>query len=160
MSNHQLRIVLKPLQRANVSKSHPKGPYKPKKLFRQWSQQDMNDAYNDVRGGFLTISKASRVYDVPRKTLSDRIHGNVDLHAKMGPSTALSTEEEASLVRYIEYMAGRGFPLTVDQACAFAWAIAKEAGKAHVFTENGPSEMWWRCFKGDILTFVSVVLIC
>ena len=106
--SHQVRIVLK-------DRTTPK-----KGVLRQGSSQNMIDAYNDVIEGTFTISKAARVYQVPRKTLSDRVNGNVAVDCRMGPSTALSKEEEESLVKYIEYMASRGFPLTVDQISSYA----------------------------------------
>ena len=144
--SQQLRVKLPATTRRKTAGSS-RSRHNDKPILRQWSQQDMNDAYNDVVGGYMNISKAARTYNVPRKTLSDRVHNNVSLDAQMGAPTALSTEEETSLVKYVEYMAGRGFPLTVDQLCSFAFAIAKSAGKSDVFSESGPSQMWWRGFK-------------
>lgn len=80
-------------------------------------------------------------------TLSDRIAGKVPLVAKMGVQTALTTEEESALVNYIDYMANRGFPLSIPQVLGFAWYIAKEKGKGDSFQKTGPSRKWWRGFK-------------
>ena len=42
-------------------------------------------------------------------------------------------------------MAGRAFPLTVQQIKMFAWCIDKKG--ENKFTENGPSKNWWIGFK-------------
>ena len=62
--------------------------------------------------------------------------------------TALTSEEESSLVRYLLYMAERGFHLTRTMTKAFAWAIAKRSGNDCRFSKNyGPSEHWWQLFR-------------
>ncbi|VDI05778.1 Hypothetical predicted protein [Mytilus galloprovincialis] len=121
---------------------------KPKKLC-QWNQEDMSKAYKAAKLGQMSIAQASKTYNVPRMTLSDRVKGKVAMDAKMGASTVLTSEDEISLVNYIEYMAQRGFPLSVSQVIGFAWCIAKEHPGARVFNESGPTEKWWRGFKKD-----------
>ncbi|VDI43001.1 Hypothetical predicted protein [Mytilus galloprovincialis] len=99
---------------------------KPKKLC-QWNQEDMSEAYKAAKLGQMSIAQASKTYNVPRMTLSDRVKGKVAMNAKMGASTVLTSEDEISLVNYIEYMAQRGFPLSVSQVIGFAWCIAQES---------------------------------
>ena len=119
---------------------------KPKKLC-QWNQEDMSKAYKAAKLGQMSIAQASKTYNVPRMTLSDRVKGKVAMDAQMGASTVLTSKDEISLVNYIEYMAQRGFPLSVSQVIGFAWCIAKEHPGARVFNESGPTEKWWRGFK-------------
>ncbi|VDI39220.1 Hypothetical predicted protein [Mytilus galloprovincialis] len=69
------------------------------------------------------------------------------MDVKIGSSTVLTSEDEISLVNYIEYMAQRGFPLSVSQVIGFARCIAKEHPGARVFNEPGATEKWWRGFK-------------
>ena len=114
---------------------------------RTWKYEDMKNAYHAAKYGGMSVSKASRMYNVPRMTLSDRVKGHVSLDATMGAATALDESEEEALVNYISYMAHRGFPLNVSQVCGYAWCIAKEHNKARVFSEKGPSGKWWRGFK-------------
>ena len=85
---------------------------------------------------------------LPRKTLDDRIRGNVSHGKKPGRTTILTPEEEESLTQYLLYMAERGFPLTRMMVKAFAWAIAKCSGNDARFSpEQGPSEHWWQLFR-------------
>ena len=75
-----------------------------------------------------TVSAATRQFDVPRKTLNDWVKGRVQRGTNPGSSTALTFEEEKALASYLLYMAERGFPLTVNMAEAFAWAISFRSG--------------------------------
>ena len=94
------------------------------------------------------VSASSRVFKVPRKTLDDRIRGNVSHGKKPGRTTILTPEEEESLTQYLLYMAERGFPLTRTMVKAFAWAIAKHSGNDARFSpEQGPSEHWWQLYR-------------
>lgn len=118
-----------------------------KRALRKRSEHDMYEAYKAVKGGKLSISAAAKRVSVPRMSLSDRVSGKVKLRAKMGPSTALTLDEDTSLVHYIEYMAKRGFPLSITQILGYAFCIAKERGKGDIFKKSGPSKKWWRGFK-------------
>ena len=71
-----------------------------------------------------SVSEASRQFNVPRKTLDDRVKGRVTHGGKPGPSTALTAEEETASVFYLLYMAEKELPLTVKMAQALAWAVS------------------------------------
>ena len=58
----------------------------------------------------MTVSGAAKQFQVPRKTLDDRIKGRVEHGSRPGPPTALSAEEEGALAAYLLYMAKHGFP--------------------------------------------------
>ena len=99
---------------------------------RTWDQEAMSAAYKDVMDDGERVSTAASRFGVPRKSLDDRVKGNVDLDCKMGNETALSGDEEHSIFNYIEYMARRGFPLSMSQILSTAAAIAKEKECAYV----------------------------
>lgn len=75
---------------------------------RQWSNESMLTAMNDVNEGKLTTYAAAKKYDIPRRTLDDRLKGRVKHGTNPGPSTVLTSEEEAGLVAYLLYMAKHG----------------------------------------------------
>ena len=84
-----------------------------------------------------TISAVAKMFNVPQKTLDDRVKGRVKYGSKPGVSTALTFVEEKSLVNYLLNMAAeRGFPLTRTIVKAFALAIAKPSGCAYQFNEE------------------------
>ena len=93
----------------------------------------------------ISISGAARQFQVPQKTLDDRMKGRVQHGAKSCPSTALTAEEEGALASYLLYMAEHGFPLTIKMARVFAWAVSLRAGtQARFNNETGPRKHWWR----------------
>ena len=96
----------------------------------------------------ISVSGAARQFQVPPKTLDDCVKGHVQHGAKPGPGTALTVEEEGALASYLLYMAERGFPLTINMARAFAWAVSLRAGtQARFNNETGPGKNWWRGFR-------------
>ena len=94
----------------------------------------------------MSVSAAAREFNVPRKTLSDKI--NIKHLLPPGRRTALNAEEEAALVNYINFMAARAFPLTIPLIKSFAWAIAKRSGEEERFNiDDGPGKTWWQKFR-------------
>ena len=79
--------------------------------------------------------------------LSDRMLGKVSLKATTGHPLSLTSEEEASIVSYVEYMHERRFPITRSQVISLAWAVDLKRESGRAFGENGPSLNWWRGFR-------------
>jgi len=120
---------------------------KKKRKLLQWTAENMSKAIEAVKTGRLSTYAASKQFHVPRMTLSDRVDGRVKIDAKMGKQTYLSADDELSLCHYIDYMAKRGFPLSITDVKGFAFSIAKERGHADTFEKDGPGRKWWRGFK-------------
>ena len=118
----------------------------PPKKRKLWQDSDMLAAMEKVEEG-VPVSAAARMFNVPRRTLDDRMKGHVSHGTLPGPSTVLSKEQEDALMTYLVYMAEHGFPLTRKMVMAFAWAIALRSGASERFSQNGPSNHWWLNFK-------------
>ena len=119
-----------------------------KRCRKLWKDEEMINAMEAVSKKELTVSKAARVYRVPRKTLDDQVKGHILHGTKPGRDTVLTAEEESSLCNYLVYMAERAFPLTRHMVMAFAWAVALRSGKAKRFNpELGPGDHWWSNFR-------------
>ena len=115
---------------------------------KMWNEESMVAAMEAVETNKMSVTAAAATFNVPRKTLDDRVKGRVKHGTKPGPTTALTLEEENALVSYLVYMANRGFPLTRTMVKAFAWAIAKRSGNDGRFNqEYGPGEHWWANFR-------------
>ena len=83
---------------------------------RQRSQETMNEALRAVRGWLMGVTLASRDFNIPWNTLTDRIKHKVrDDCGQIGRNTALTAAQDDLLCKFIEYMAGRGFPLPNHQ---------------------------------------------
>ena len=62
----------------------------------------------------LNITRASKMYNVPRSTLRDRIAGCLPKTEVRNARHNLTLTEEETLVRYILDLDSRGFPLRID----------------------------------------------
>ena len=119
-----------------------------KKKRKQWKDNDMRSAMSAVNNKEMTIYAAAASFNVPRKTLDDRIKGLVCHGTNPGPSTALTFEQENALESYLFYMAEHGYPLTRTMVKAYGWAIAKRSGSGDRFNEEfGPGVKWWANLK-------------
>ena len=114
----------------------------------QWQPADMERALEACREQGMKTAQAAREFSVPRKTLADRLSNKVNDSVRgAGSSTFLTPEEELSLCNFISFMAKRAFPLSIQQIINYAWCIDKKSGKNR-FGSSGPSETWWKGFKG------------
>lgn len=98
-----------------------------------YSEEQMLAALEDVRKG-MAVSTASKIYNVPRSTLSDKYHGRSPVERKMGPESVLSNEDEKLLIQWIFDVAKYGFPV-------------KELKKSTSFTNGRPGRGWYDAFR-------------
>lgn len=112
---------------------------------KAYTDETLRSAIESINIGERNATQAARFYGIPRQTLVDKISNKHE--GKYGGKTALSIEDENALVGYVLYMASIGNPLTVSDVKVFAWSIGKRSSNPTCFTENGPSEKWWRGFK-------------
>ena len=98
-----------------------------KRLREKWSDDSMLAAMEAVRTSKMSISVAANRFNVPRKTLDDRLKGRVQHGTHPGVSTVLTVQEENSLVNYLLHMAQCGFLLTRTMVKAYAWSISDES---------------------------------
>ena len=69
---------------------------KQKVIRLQWNPDDLEAAMRAVQEG-TTVSAAAKKFQVPRKTLDDRVKGRVQHGKNAGPATALTVEEKSAL---------------------------------------------------------------
>ena len=74
--------------------------------------QKIVNAMEAVESGTMNVTEASKVFDIARKTLTDKIMGK---YTKVGGGrkTKLTEDEEKILVDYCMFMAKCSHPLTV-----------------------------------------------
>ena len=113
---------------------------------RTWDPEAMQKALVDVRENGMKKGTAARIHGVPRKTLNDRLENKVKDDCRLGKPTHLTMSQEDNLCRYVEYMAQRGFPLSVNQVLMYAWCMDRMSG-TNKFGAKGPCYGWWLWFK-------------
>ena len=93
-----------------------------KQARKKWNEESMVAVAVEMNKMSITAATAA-TFDVPRKTLDDRVKGRVKHGVKPGPNTVFTLEKGNAFVLYLVHMANCGFPLTCTMVKAFAWAI-------------------------------------
>ncbi|KAI5638887.1 DDE superfamily endonuclease domain-containing protein [Phthorimaea operculella] len=112
---------------------------------KNYTPLQMAKAIEAVKGG-EKISTAANKYGVPRITLYDKISGKTPVECSMGPSTYLSTEEEAILEKWILDMAEKHIPITRDELLDSVQRIIADQKRKTPFTDNRPGRKWYNLF--------------
>ena len=113
----------------------------------KYDLQKIVNAMEAIESGTVNVTKASKLFGIPRQTLSDRVKGK---YSKVGGGrkTELTENEEKILVDYCMFMVKCSHPLTVSIIKGFAWGIVKKSNRPSRFSPtDGPSWKWWRGFK-------------
>ena len=87
---------------------------------KQWDPESMHLAVDMCLNGECSIYAAAKQFHVPRTTLTQRVHGKGERNALTGRPTALTVQEEQSLVNYVKYMHQIRFPVDRSQIISIA----------------------------------------
>ena len=55
---------------------------KSKNIYKKYDDSVLKQAVEAVKGGALSLRQASKQFQVPKSTLSDRLNGKIDMDAK------------------------------------------------------------------------------
>jgi len=130
--------------RVYVSRSNsrvvPEASHRPPK-YKQWSEEQMSQAYSSVINNGLSVRRAALEYDVPRATLGDRVSGKVLAGSKSGKQRYLDDDEEEELVRFLINYARIGYPRSRLEVLAIVQRIC-DSKQIDTFISHG----WWERF--------------
>ena len=118
---------------------------KPRGKTREWTEEQMERAMQDVTNGVLGVRRAALEYQVPRSTLSDRVTGKVYPGAAPGPPKYLGEEEEEELIKWIAGCAEIGYAKSVREIRAVVGAIVSY--KLGLDSPIVVSHGWWDRFR-------------
>ena len=76
--------------------------------------------------GERTASEASKLYNIPRTTLRDKISGKAPVVKKMGPQTYLTEAEENVLVNFIVSAQKRAHPVTKETIMSLVTSLLSD----------------------------------
>ena len=68
---------------------------------KRWSNEDMENAMNDVIDKSMPLLRGANKHGLPKSTLHDRISGKVKHRDKPGPKLLLTTAEENEFVDFL-----------------------------------------------------------
>ena len=77
----------------------------------KYTENDLQNALADIRGG-MSAARAARVWNVPRTTLGNRLHGTEPMKVAKAHSQRLSPSQEEGLVQWIRIQGTIGYPPT------------------------------------------------
>ena len=100
-----------------------------KETRKKWSPKAMEDAMAAVKNGQMTVFRPTKIYNVPKSTLHDRISGKVRHGDKPGPKPYLSSTEEKELADFLVDVAKVGYGRTRKQVCTIAGSCAHDKGR-------------------------------
>ena len=96
----------------------------------------------------MGVREASRLYNIPFKTLRRRVNHVVPLECRPRPPTVLTEDEEHQLATYCIKMADMGFGLSRDDVMHTAFKIAEASGRKHPFSAGSAGRAWFDGFRG------------
>nr|CAH7750980.1 unnamed protein product [Callosobruchus chinensis] len=114
--------------------------------FFKYSENDLLRAVHSIKSGEISLNYASKLYGIPKSTLSNKLNKKVPMERKMGPTTVLSKEEEKELVIWILNKAKLGFPLSGEDVKDSIQNVLKQCPRPNPFKDDRPVKKWLALF--------------
>ncbi|XP_022110174.1 jerky protein homolog-like isoform X2 [Acanthaster planci] len=118
----------------------------PRQHYKEYKKDTLETAVNKIRNGEMTIRGASRLYNIPKTTLNDKVNYRSLLHSRQGPKPVLTEEEENQLVRWIIGMSKIGYGRTKLELLSTVKKILDKDGRPNRFRNNTPGRDWLKGF--------------
>ncbi|CAG5047526.1 unnamed protein product [Parnassius apollo] len=112
----------------------------------RYTQQQLEEALTRITNNDLSINKASKIYDIPKSTLSNKLNNKVPWQRKMGPLTQLTFDEENKLADWILTKAKLGFPMHPEEVYDTVEIFLKQNERENKFTKGRPGKKWLTLF--------------
>ena len=118
----------------------------------KWTAEDMERAVSAIQRGDMGTNEASRIYGVPKSTLSRHVTrknkiaiGEVKFH---GHACALPDEVERDLVEHCLTLESMYFGLRIDDLRRLAFEVAEANGIEHGFNKESQmaGKKWYYAF--------------
>ncbi|KAL5016585.1 hypothetical protein ScPMuIL_006174 [Solemya velum] len=126
-------------------RSKQMSPRTAKSKYRQYSQEDLKNAYIAVKNKSMTVRGASLHFKVPRQTLRDRLSGRIDIDtSQTNPPPVFTEEEELDLVNHMTSVAKSGYCYSKQEIINMAAEYASNLEK--VTDDKTFTLKWYRSF--------------
>ncbi|XP_067121456.1 zinc finger and BTB domain-containing protein 26-like [Centruroides vittatus] len=102
----------------------------------KWTEENLQKAIRCVKEKSLGVNEASRIYDIPSRTLRRYIQQDLTVKRSLGPSCYLGKEAEERIVMHIKEMQNNGIFPTQQAIQALAFNLAKEMNLKMKFNVN------------------------
>lgn len=114
----------------------------------QYTQENLERAYNAVKIDNVKVAAASKLFKVPRSTLRRRLSGEYSLNMprKCGPTWILGKHTEKCLVDWLLQCAKMGFPDHKEGLIFTVKKVIEELNLKTPFTDNKLGNKWLYSF--------------
>ena len=117
-----------------------------KKPFKNYSEQTMKNAIEDVQLHKTPIREAARVFGVPRATLKYKLISKSPIESKMGPPPISNKAEEDKICDWIIKMSAAAFHVTTDELTTSVQRFIIELKRKNPFKNDHPGRTWVKSF--------------
>ncbi|XP_056645093.1 uncharacterized protein LOC130450623 [Diorhabda sublineata] len=114
---------------------------------RKWTEKNMQKAVEDVINKKMGVNEASRLYEIPSRTLRRHILMGWRSKQRIGRPSELGYENELKLVAHIKKLESIGFPLEPSRLQSIAYDFAENLRLPHRFN-NEKKSAGWDWFQG------------
>ena len=112
----------------------------------KYSEKSLLKAVGEIKEGKMSLNVASRVHNIPKGTLHNKVKNKVPMERKMGPATILTNEEESNVEKWIIDKAKLGFPMHANDVKDSIQKVLIECPRENPFTDNRPGNKWLSLF--------------
>jgi len=102
-------------------------------------------AVDAVKSNAMGYKKASKLFNVPKTTIYDKVKGKSAIHSRQGPNTVLSSEE-AHLAKWLIHMSKKGYGRSKHELIATVKNILIADGRNNPFKDGRPGKDWYYGF--------------
>ena len=122
------------------------------KKYRNYTQEMLTMAFNDVKSGKHCVSKAAKIYGVPDETLRDKIKGRRKVDCTQKRSLYFSDEEENNILETFEMYGKNGYQYKCVDVIRIASRFVSDCRKSTGFSggmETNNSECDYESRMGE-----------
>ncbi|KAK9729895.1 CENP-B N-terminal DNA-binding domain [Popillia japonica] len=105
-----------------------------------WTEENLQIAVERVKNNSLNANQASKMYNIPYRTIKSRFDSNTMTKRILGKHPSLSYENDIRLVTHIKRLQQFGFAPTASHVHSIAYNFAKSIGKENIFGPKVVSE--------------------
>ncbi|KAG5675309.1 hypothetical protein PVAND_005220 [Polypedilum vanderplanki] len=114
------------------------------KKYRQYREEDLLSAINNVKNGDFKLYAAAKQFGIPTNTLRDKLKEKNE--KKKGAPQIISDESEKKIAAWIVDCAAKGDPRSKAEVLNAAKQFDAYENKPPRFNKNGPSKKWFKGF--------------
>lgn len=111
-----------------------------------YAPETMDTALKLIKNDGVSVRSVSKMFNIPRSTLQDKLLSRYKGTGNYGAPTVLSLEEEEKIVDWIVYLGELGFPVTKVQLIETVTKLISNLSRPNPFQDGIPGRHWYAGF--------------